>query len=80
MALFETLHGNVPDLVGTDLANPIPMLNVAVMMLHYLNESAAAVKIQKAIEQVLLTSIKTYDLGGSATTSEFKHALLQKLS
>ena len=79
IALFETLHGNVPNLVGTNSANPIPMLNIAIMMLRYLGEDKAAASIQNGIEQVLLNEILTQDLGGQATTSEFKHALLREL-
>ncbi|MBM76695.1 MAG: isocitrate dehydrogenase [Proteobacteria bacterium] len=78
--LFEALHGKVPELVGKDQANPIPMLNVATMLLRHLKEDSAADKIQKGIETTLLNGIKTQDLGGSSSTSEFKHALLKELS
>ena len=79
MALFETLHGNAPDLVQQNKANPIPVLNTAIMMLEHLGEKDAANKIQSAIDLTVQKGIKTFDLGGTATTTEVGQAIIDHL-
>ena len=51
-AIFEAVHGSAPDIAGKDKANPTALLQSAVLMLHHLNESEAATKIQAALEKV----------------------------
>ena len=51
-AIFEAVHGSAPDIAGKDLANPTALLQSAVLMLHHLDEEAAADKVQKALETV----------------------------
>jgi isocitrate dehydrogenase (NAD+) len=52
-ALFEAVHGSAPDIAGKNLANPTAVIMAGVMMLHYLKESEAADRIQKAVEKVV---------------------------
>jgi isocitrate dehydrogenase (NAD+) len=53
VAMFEAVHGSAPDIAGKNLANPMAMMLAGSMMLHHLNESAAAVKIENAIQKLL---------------------------
>ena len=76
IALFECFHGKVPELVGTDLANPIPMLMPAIQLLRHIGEDAAADRIQAGITHALEAGVKTRDLGGTARTSEVKAAII----
>ncbi len=70
-ALFEPVHGSVPDIAGKGIANPIAMMLSAVMMLRYLSENEAADRLDAAILKVLSDAeVLTGDLGGSATTQE----------
>jgi isocitrate dehydrogenase (NAD+) len=76
-AIFEAVHGSAPDIAGKDLANPTALLQSAVLMLHHLDESAAAEKIQKALEAVYAErKTLTRDVGGAATTTQFADAVL----
>jgi isocitrate dehydrogenase (NAD+) len=76
-AIFEAVHGSAPDIAGQDRANPTALLLSAVLMLHHLNEEAAAEKVQKAVETVYSErKTLTRDVGGHAGTSEFADAVL----
>ena len=50
------------------------------MMLRHLLENAAADRIERAVHKVLSEStVRTRDLGGSATTSEFTDAIVREI-
>ncbi len=46
--MFEAIHGSAPDIAGKDMANPLGMLNGALMMLNYLKQHDVASKIHNA--------------------------------
>jgi isocitrate dehydrogenase (NAD+) len=76
-AIFEAVHGSAPDIAGKDLANPTALLLSGVLMLHHLNESNAAERVQRAIEKVYSEGkTLTRDVGGHAGTSQFTEAVL----
>src|SRR5215475_10940828 len=79
-AIFEAVHGSAPDIAGKNMANPTAVLRSAVLMLHHLNEHAAAEHINAALAQVY-TERKhvTRDVGGTASTSEFADAVIEAL-
>src|SRR5205823_12560331 len=52
-ALFEAVHGSAPDIAGKNLANPTALLLSAVMMLHHINETDAAGRIERALNKVI---------------------------
>src|SRR5438445_37757 len=67
-AVFEAVHGSAPDIAGKGLANPTAVCLSAALMLQYMGERDAAVKIEKAVEHVYAkTDLRTGDLGGNAT-------------
>ena len=75
-AVFEAVHGSAPDIAGKNLANPTALLLSALLMLRHLGETSAADRIQQALEAVLAKgAVRTRDLGGSSTTSEFTSAV-----
>jgi isocitrate dehydrogenase (NAD+) len=79
-AMFEAVHGTAPDIAGKDLANPTALLLSAIMMLRHLGESAAAQRIETALEKVYREGRHaTRDLGGTATTREFTDAVIAAL-
>ena len=76
-AIFEAVHGSAPDIAGKDVANPTALLQSAVLMLRHLDESAAADKVQRALETVYAgRKTLTRDVGGTAGTSQFADAVL----
>lgn len=78
-AVFEPVHGSAPDIAGQDKANPTAMLMSAIEMLNYIDERSAGERIKKALFATLEAGIKTADLGGSASCSEFTEAVLKRL-
>jgi isocitrate dehydrogenase (NAD+) len=75
-AVFEAVHGSAPDIAGRNLANPTAMILTTAMMLQHLGEGEAAAHLCGAVEQVLAEGeVRTRDLGGTASTTEFADAL-----
>lgn len=71
-AIFEAVHGSAPQIAGKGIANPTAIIQSAVMMLKYIGEYEAGLKIEKALEKVFEKGEKlTEDLGGNSTTDEF---------
>jgi len=79
IAVFEAVHGSAPDIAGKNLANPTALLLSAIAMLRHIFEFQIADKIEHALRQTFKDGIKTKDLGGSASTSEFTDEILQRL-
>ena len=52
-AVFEAVHGSAPDLAGQNKANPLALLQSAVMMLQHIGEMDAAARVHNAIQKVL---------------------------
>ncbi|KAF8505787.1 hypothetical protein F5888DRAFT_1604446 [Russula emetica] len=80
-ALFEPGCRHVAkDIMGQDRANPAAMILSATMMLRHLGLDHIANKIASATFQVLNDGrVKTADMGGSSTTSEFTAAVIKNL-
>ena len=80
-AIFEAVHGSAPDIAGKDVANPTALLQSAILMLRYLDETAAADKAQKALETVYgERKTLTRDVGGTAGTTQFTEAVLAAMA
>jgi isocitrate dehydrogenase (NAD+) len=80
IAVFEAVHGSAPDIAGQNLANPTALLLSALMMLRHIEEHAAADRIVAALNRLLAAGeVRTRDLGGSATTTEFTGALCREM-
>ncbi len=68
------------DIKGRNEANPTAMILSASMLLRHLGLDSNADRISKATYAVLAEQkIRTKDLGGNASTSEFTKAILDKL-
>lgn len=78
-AVFEPVHGSAPDIARQDKANPTAMLMSAIEMLNFIGETTAAAKIKSAVFETLKSGIKTADIGGNASCSEFTNAVVQRL-
>jgi isocitrate dehydrogenase (NAD+) len=80
IGVFEAVHGSAPDIAGKHLANPTALLLSAVMMLRHIDEGDAADRIMQGLGAVLLgKSVRTRDLGGTASTLEFADAVCRAL-
>jgi len=70
-SMFEPIHGSAPKYKGQNKVNPIATIWAGAMLIEQLGESEAAAAIVRAIEKNLIASrVKTYDLGGTSTTSD----------
>jgi len=79
--VFEAVHGSAPDIAGKNIANPTALLLSAVMMLRHIDEQPTADRIMQALGRVLVDGkLRTRDLRGSATTTEFAEAVSRALS
>jgi len=78
-AVFEAVHGSAPKYAGMNKVNPTALLLSATLMLDHLGEHDAKSNIEGALKATLQKGIKTYDLGGSATTSGFAEAVASEL-
>ncbi len=79
-AIFEAVHGSAPDIAGQDKANPTALLQSAILMLHHLNETETANKVQSALEKVYAEGKSlTRDVGGSTGTKAFSQAVIAAL-
>jgi isocitrate dehydrogenase (NAD+) len=77
-AVFEAVHGSAPDIANKNRANPTALLLSALMMLEYIDEREAAARIRAALERVLTEGkVRTRDLGGTASTTEFTDAIVE---
>ncbi|MBL1433851.1 MAG: 3-isopropylmalate dehydrogenase [Gammaproteobacteria bacterium] len=83
--MYEPIHGSAPDIAGQGIANPLAtILSVAMMLRHSLDNEAAAVSIEKAINAVLDDGLRTSDIMSSGMTqvftSEMGDAVVAKLA
>jgi isocitrate dehydrogenase (NAD+) len=75
-AVFEAVHGSAPDIAGQNKANPVALLQSAILMLHHMGERDAAERVTRAVMETLTEGkIRTRDLGGTASTTDFTAAI-----
>ena len=75
--MAEAPHGTAPALQGKDVANPMAMILSCGAVLHYAAEKGhtgaerASRAIYESVLEATAAGVRTLDLGGTATTSEF---------
>jgi len=70
-SMFEPIHGSAPKYKGLNKVNPIATIWAGALLLDQLGEKEASTQIVQAIEKNIVNNkIKTYDMGGSNTTSD----------
>jgi 3-isopropylmalate dehydrogenase len=80
LAVFEPTHGSAPKYAGQYKVNPIATILAAKMMLDWLGEKAMGETLEQAVAAVIAEGkVRTYDMGGSATTLEMGQAVAAKL-
>jgi isocitrate dehydrogenase (NAD+) len=85
-ALFEPTHGSAPKYKGQNKVNPVAQMLSAVLMLRYLEENAAADKLERAISEVIAEGKDvTYDMKPDRNdptavgTSQMADAIIRKM-
>ena len=80
IAIFEAVHGSAPDIAGQNKANPLALILSGIEMLKYMNLNDYAEKIENAVLKTLeVSNVKTADLGGTASTTEFTEKIIENL-
>jgi isocitrate dehydrogenase (NAD+) len=78
--VYEAFHGGSREVIGTNRANPLPLLLPAIDLLEGVGQKETARRILAAAEKVLSDGqVKTPDLGGKNTTTEFAEAIVAAL-
>jgi len=79
LAVFEPSHGSAPKYAGLYKVNPIATILAAKMMLDWLGEADRARAIEDAVAAVVREGkVRTYDMGGAATTLDMAKAIADK--
>ncbi len=79
-AVFEPTHGSAPKYAGQNKVNPIATFLAAKLMLDWLGERDKAARLENAIAAVIAEGrVRTYDMGGGATTMEMADAVAMHL-
>ena len=79
-AVFEAVHGSAPDIADQNVANPTALLLSGLLMLDHIGERAKSDHIRAALMRVLAAgAVRTRDLGGQASTTEFTEAICREI-
>ncbi len=85
-ALFEPVHGAAFDIAGKNIANPSSFLLSIKMMLDWLGKKhndSKCFEVGKILESTIFdlvkTGVKTKDIGGTKTTSEFVNEITSNM-
>lgn len=79
-AIFEPGTRHVcTELAGKNTVNPTGVLLSGVQMLRYLKFPVFADRMEAAVFDTIASGIKTKDVGGSASTSQFVDAIISKV-
>ncbi|MEO8688394.1 MAG: isocitrate/isopropylmalate family dehydrogenase [Solirubrobacteraceae bacterium] len=85
VAMAEAPHGTAPSLRGKDLANPMAMILACAAVLSYAHvrgvkgADRASRAIYESVLETIAGGVKTIDLGGEATTTDFTAAVIEKV-
>lgn len=80
--ITEAAHGTAPSLKGKNVANPIAMILAGASLLSHV-ESDPFVRLSRAIREAALEAVydgvRTFDLGGQSTTSEYTDEVIRRV-
>ena len=80
--MAEAPHGTAPALYGKNVANPMAMILAGASLLTYLPDpsvAAASRAIYESVFEAVADGLKTADLGGHATTTEFTDEVIRRV-
>ena len=78
----EAAHGTAPALYGKNVANPMAMILAAAALLSHIDEEKVRARgraIREACLGAVSAGIRTADLGGHASTSEFTDEVIRRV-
>ncbi|HOP86485.1 MAG TPA: 3-isopropylmalate dehydrogenase [Syntrophorhabdaceae bacterium] len=63
VSMFEPMGGSAPKYTGKNVINPLAAIMAGAMMLEFIGEKDAAIKIENAVKKALKKDIKSLDAG-----------------
>jgi isocitrate dehydrogenase (NAD+) len=85
VAMAEAPHGTAPALHGKDVANPMAMILAGAALLHYASQPGheraeeRSRAIYAAVRGAAAAGVRTTDLGGDASTTEFTDEVIARV-
>ena len=79
--MAEAAHGTAPALFGKNVANPMAMILAAAALLSHIDDEAPRTTgraIREACLEAVAAGVRTADLGGHASTSEFTDEVISR--
>jgi isocitrate/isopropylmalate dehydrogenase len=79
--MAEAPHGTAPRLFGKNVANPMAMILAGGSLLSYIggNATLAARAISEAVFEAVYDGVRTADLMGHASTTEFTDEVIKRV-
>jgi isocitrate dehydrogenase (NAD+) len=83
--MAEAPHGTAPQLQGKNVANPMAMIMAGAALLHYVAEDGrpeadvASRAIYESVLEATATGVRTFDLGGTASMTEFTDEVISRV-
>jgi isocitrate/isopropylmalate dehydrogenase len=82
VVLAEAAHGTAPGLFGKNVANPLAMILAASALLSFAGDDAAgdaSRAIREASLETVAGGLRTADLGGHASTTDFTDEVIRRV-
>ncbi len=82
VVMAEAPHGTAPSLQGKNVANPLAMILAGATLLTFISGdvySTAARAIREAAFEALADGVRTFDLHGDATTTQFTDEVIRRV-
>jgi isocitrate/isopropylmalate dehydrogenase len=82
VALTEAPHGTAPSLEGKNIANPMAMILAGAALLRYARTdqaNRASRAIYESVMEAVQGGVKTNDLGGSTSTTDFTDDVIRRV-
>ncbi len=82
IVMAEAPHGTAPTLFGKNVANPMAMILAGASLLTYIPDPKASIAsraIYESVFEAVGDGVKTADLGGHASTSDFTNEVIRRV-
>jgi isocitrate/isopropylmalate dehydrogenase len=81
VVMAEAPHGTAPSLFGKNLANPMAMILAGSSLLSYIGDKGALASraISESVFEAVYDGVRTADLQGHATTTEFTDEIIKRV-
>jgi isocitrate/isopropylmalate dehydrogenase len=80
VVMAEAPHGTAPSLFGKNIANPMAMILACSSLLSYIEGGKLAARaVSEAVFEAVYDGVRTADLQGHATTSEFTNEVIKRV-